>query len=323
MAVLVGIDEAGYGPLLGPLVVSAASFSIPDDLLKADLWKVLDGAVGKTKRNLAGRLLITDSKKAHTKASGVTHLRRGVLAALGSLADKPEFSENAHHLLNTLCPECSKRLTDYPWYEKLAVQSLEADGRDIEIASGVLSRALADNGMALSGVSSRCLDVGYYNSQVDKVKNKSNVLFTALCGLILDELNKAPEGEVVQVIVDRQGGRINYANPLMRMFPGMALTIIRQSPELSSYEMVGHGKKMRLHFTMKADLHFLPVSLASMTSKYVREVLIESLNNYFQGFCPEIKRTAGYWQDGQRFIKDIESNISGLKYDAAMLIRQR
>jgi len=323
MAVLVGIDEAGYGPLLGPLVVSSASFSIPDDMLKADLWKVLEHAVGKTKRNLSGRILITDSKKAHTKASGVTHLRRGVLAALGCASEKGDFSNNARQLLDRLCPQCSQRLCNYPWYEKLDELSLEADNSDIEIASGVLKKALNNSDMALSGVRSRCLDVGYYNSQVDKVKNKSNVLFTALCGLILDELNKAPKGEALQVIVDRQGGRINYANPLMRMFPGMELTIIKQSAELSSYEMVGGGRKMRIHFTMKADLHFLPVSLASMTSKYVREVLIESLNNYFLGFCPEIKRTAGYWQDGQRFIKDIDSKISGLNYDRDKLVRQR
>lgn len=71
MAVLVGIDEAGYGPLLGPLVVSSAAFSMPEELLKADHWKVLSRAVGREKKGLAGRLVITDSKKAYSRAAGV------------------------------------------------------------------------------------------------------------------------------------------------------------------------------------------------------------------------------------------------------------
>ena len=110
----------------------------------------------------------------------------------------------------------------------------------------------------------------------------------------------------------------------MRMFPGMELTILLESEEMSSYEMVdGGGKKMRLHFTMKADQHFLPVSLASMVSKYVREVMMDSINNYFQGFCPDIKRTAGYWQDGQRFVKDIAAMAPEFEYDPAVFVRTR
>ncbi|MHC5117167.1 MAG: ribonuclease HII, partial [Planctomycetota bacterium] len=35
MALLVGIDEAGYGPLLGPLVVSAVALKVPEGLLRA------------------------------------------------------------------------------------------------------------------------------------------------------------------------------------------------------------------------------------------------------------------------------------------------
>ncbi|MHC5213685.1 MAG: hypothetical protein ACYSOO_03740, partial [Planctomycetota bacterium] len=67
MALLVGIDEAGYGPLLGPLVVSAVALEVPEGLLRADLWEVLAKAVSAQKRGLAGRLLIADSKKAYNR----------------------------------------------------------------------------------------------------------------------------------------------------------------------------------------------------------------------------------------------------------------
>ncbi len=72
-----------------------------------------------------------------------------------------------------------------------------------------------------------------------------------------------------------------------------------------------------------ADDEFLPVSLASMACKYLREVLVENINNYFLSFNPSIKPTAGYWKDGLRFIKDIETHIPNIKYDINQLIRCR
>ena len=82
MVILAGIDEAGYGPLLGPLVVSVAALEMPAELLRADLWDHLSKAVAKDKKGFNGRLLITDSKKAYTPSSGIAHLRRTVLSSL-------------------------------------------------------------------------------------------------------------------------------------------------------------------------------------------------------------------------------------------------
>ena len=63
MAIVVGIDEAGYGPLLGPLVVSVAAFELPAEDVDADLWQRLAGTVTPTPRKRPGTLAIGDSKK--------------------------------------------------------------------------------------------------------------------------------------------------------------------------------------------------------------------------------------------------------------------
>jgi hypothetical protein len=322
MAILVGIDEAGYGPLLGPLVVSATAFQIPDDLLRGDHWTILKNAVGDHKKGLSGRILIADSKKAYTRSSGIGHLRKTVLTVLSCLRNSQDPLENIAALIDRLDPQCSIRLKEYPWYQQLQSHSLGHDASDIQIAGTVFDHTLSDNNMKLLAIQSRCLDVQYYNRHVERVRNKSRVLFTELCSLVLETLKLAQRpAETIQIVVDRQGGRINYQNELLRMFGGFGLTVIRQDPAMSSYELSGNGKTMRIHFCMKADTKYLPVALASMVSKYLREVLMEALNSYFCGLCDDLKPTAGYWQDGRRFITDINKVIPKIEYDQKRLIR--
>jgi ribonuclease HII len=88
MAWRVGIDEAGYGPNLGPLVMSAVVCGVPEEHAQASLWKVLKTAVRKSGGRGAAKLPVDDSKKIYSTARGLADLERSVLAILtGSLAD--------------------------------------------------------------------------------------------------------------------------------------------------------------------------------------------------------------------------------------------
>ncbi|MBE0534751.1 MAG: hypothetical protein IH624_03715 [Phycisphaerae bacterium] len=326
MAIVVGIDEAGYGPLLGPLVVSSVAFSMPEELLRADHWKVLSRAVAREKKNLAGRLLVADSKKAYTRATGLEHLRRTTLAHLYAMDRCPEVPQSAGPLLALLNCPCGDGLAEYAWYKSFPEKNLGGDRAAIEIASAVLANTLAAEGMKIVDMTCRVLDVGHYNRMVDVVKNKAGVLFTTVAGLINDAFCNGygigPDG-MLQIIVDRQGGRDNYVPVLRKMFGELDLRVIRQDDRLCSYELTGRGKAMRLHFAVKADDRHLPVALASMVSKYVRELFVESLNSYFVERCTGLKPTAGYWTDGLRFVKDLESHKPQITYDPQKLIRQR
>ena len=327
MAILAGIDEAGYGPLLGPLVVSGVAFSIPQNLLKADLWQVLQKAVSRDKKKLAGRLLVNDSKKAYSRTSGTYHLQRTVLSVIETLnrdnSDQSAIPQTTEEVIQWLSPSCYQYLAEYPWYQKLNQAPLPPSD-DISIASGVLERVLAQNGMRLLWMQSRFLEACHYNLRIDKIKNKSRVLFIELCSLVHYIFNNFQDDDSpMQFLIDRQGGRTQYHLELMKMFPEMELTVLAESDTLSSYEMT-HGKKtMRLHFAIGADSKFLAVSLASMASKWIRELLMEEFNRYFIGLCPGIKPTAGYWQDGQRFIADLHNTPLGKKIDQTKLIRAK
>jgi ribonuclease HII len=319
MAVLVGIDEAGFGPILGPLVVSSAAFRVPNSLLAADLWKVLRRSVSSKRRHLVGRLLIADSKVAHNKSQGVKNLERTVLACLRCLDKQPT---TLSQLIELLCPDCLQRLANYPWYEDLLPQIALANDQDKAIASCALADDMAANGVELLELRSCCLDVAFYNQMVNTVKNKARVLFTTTSQLIQHACDTAHD-EDVQIIVDRQGGRVRYRKSLLRMFPYVELRILRESPHSSSYELTCESKVMRLHFVVDADERFLPVSLASMASKYVRELLVRCINRYFAGFHADLRPTAGYWKDGLRFINDLKQHIPNVTYDSTQLIRCR
>ena len=224
--------------------------------------------------------------------------------------------------MELLCPSCLERLSAYPWYQDAGNHCLSADAGDRGIASTVLADDMALNGIELLCMESYCLDVGYYNKMVASVRNKANVLFSATCRLIKSAFDKF-EGDDLQIVVDRQGGRIHYRKHLQRMFDHTEMKILCETPADSSYEMRAGGKSMRLHFVVGADGRFLPVSLASMVSKYLRELLVHNMNHYFIGFHSDLKPTAGYWKDGLRFIEDVKINIPSLKIDMEQLVRSR
>jgi ribonuclease HII len=319
MAVLAGIDEAGFGPLLGPLVVSSATFSLPDNSLEADLWQLLQKSVGLTRKHLAGRLLINDSKKAYNKSLGIKHLQRTVLTCCRCLDKNPA---TLAELINFLCPDSLERLMDYPWHKTITDYQILSGPADITIASSVFRDDMAANEIKLLDIKSRCLDVAYYNKMVSDVKNKSSVLFSATSQLIKRAWDSFGS-ENLQILIDKLGGRVHYRKNLQLMFPDAELKILRQTDTISSYQLQSDSKTMRLHFVVGADRKFLPVSLASMVSKYLRELLVDSMNRYFLSFCTGLKPTAGYWKDGLRFVEDLKRDFPHVQYDSNQLVRCR
>ena len=260
MAILAGIDEAGFGPILGPLVVSSAVFSLPDEQLSKSLWQILRKSAGIKKSHLAGRLLITDSKKAFTQSLGIGHIQRTTLACLKCLAKEPA---TLLQLLSYLCPTYIQHLQAYPWYSRITDYRLGFDSEDIAIASSVFANDLAENCLGLVDMRSVCLDVEQYNNMVAAVKNKSNVLFSITAQLIQAAWDNCADDDL-HIIIDRQGGRSHYRRNLQLMFEGMELAILKETDKVSSYQLMKGKRKMTLHFVVAADKKYLPVSLASM-----------------------------------------------------------
>src|ERR1700730_15953364 len=112
---IIGVDEAGYGPNLGPLVMTAAACQVPDLLVNESLWRVLRRAVRRRVGDNESRLLIQDSKIVYSPARGLGDLEMGVIAALSSWRTMADASSAA--LLDQLCPAHHPHVRLEPWYK--------------------------------------------------------------------------------------------------------------------------------------------------------------------------------------------------------------
>ena len=113
MAFLIGLDEAGYGPTLGPLVVAATSFRFeeagsPDP---GDLWTLLSRSVTRQPRRGDRRIPIADSKVIFSPHKGLSNLEEAVLAA--TLASRPVPTASLPGLLGL---DAVEEDSQYPWY---------------------------------------------------------------------------------------------------------------------------------------------------------------------------------------------------------------
>ena len=76
-------------------------------------------------------------------------------------------------------------------------------------------------------------------------------------------------------------------------------------------------------FLRKGRVQCLPVAAASMLSKYLREMLMRRFNAFWKIHVPDLTPTAGYYNDGLRFLRDIQAKRSEMQIVDDFLVRSR
>ena len=314
-AVVVGIDEAGYGPLLGPLVASAVAFDVPTPVLKAlpdaaagpDLWSLLRASVTAKASRRDPRLAVADSKKLHGKGGdgvkAITLLERGALAFI-SLAGQPP--DTLQSLLERLCPAAGELLADHPWYRSIDLAlPVAAGASEIALQRNSLAADLSSTGLRFRGAWVEVLPERHFNDRVQATHNKAVVLF-GLTGRLMQRVADSLGQRPLRIWIDRQGGRTGYRRPLMRAFEDAQLEVLEEGKDRSGYLLNFSSASWSVRFVTSGETHHLPIALASMFSKYVRELLMICFNRYWAACVPGLRPTAGYYQDGKRFLADID-----------------
>jgi hypothetical protein len=305
-----GIDEAGYGPMLGPLCVGMAVFRVSDWAPgdpAPDLWDRLAPAVVRTPKEAAkGGVPVGDSKKLKLSNQSatrhpLTHLERGVLALLGARDGDPPAADA--DLFTTL----GARIGDGPWYagDPGPLPCAGTAGM-IRIDAAQVRAAMARAGIELVALRVLVYDEPGFNRMLAEKRSKAAVVEAGLEAHLCAARDAAAGGtDALRVVADRQSGRTRYGGVLGRVFGSVEPD--EESARASRYRVDGeHG--VILHSEAE-DAH-LPVALASMAAKLVRELAMARFNRYWGARVPELKPTAGYVQDARRWLGDVKGVIS-------------
>jgi len=323
MAYLIGTDEAGYGPNLGPLVISGSVWQVDDGVRSEDLYGLLEGAVAAALRELGtggdGRCAIADSKRVYAPGGGLKQLERTLWAAWAQIGRVPGTWREAWSLH---APGSDAALCAVPWYAGYdAPLPADAAPGELRAPAGRLRECLAAAGVRLVGVSSRAVFPETFNGLVERFGTKGAALTHQTLDLA-SGLMRSLDGGPVAVVCDKHGGRNRYVDALAEHFPDALVEIYGEGRAQSVYRFGPAGRRVEFRFQSRGESH-LPAALASMQSKYLRELAMRAFNAFWCRHVPGLKPTAGYPQDAKRFRHDIAHKLGELKIAEAMLWRAR
>ncbi len=319
MVLWAGIDEAGYGPLLGPLVVAGTAFSLDHAPREGQLWDMLEDSLVPEPTRADGRLVVNDSKKVYTPSRGVRLLEEGVLSFFTQMNPLPT---SVGDFMNVLLPPDVPLEDGTPWTQDVASSSLPVRSNASAIASksAVLEKTLRQNNLTFSGARAVVVLPTEYNSIIRQTRNKARLLWQK-CGMLLQMLWNRSKGGKCYVLIDRHGGRQHYRKQLRDSFPNARLTVQREGDSGSVYTLADPDHFMWLAFKSDGDQHALPTALGSMVAKYTRELYMQTFNEYWTSRVEGIKPTAGYAQDAHRFLEDIGEALQQNDIDRTTLVR--
>ena len=338
-AYLIGTDEAGYGPNLGPLVISATVWQVPDGVRSEELYRVLGSCVarspGRVAQNGSTSVAIGDSKVLYQPAAGLRHLERGVLAALALVDRRPTTWRGVWDALvsgewRVASGEClpwrlsplTSPLSTLAWYADYdAPIPLDADPAETESAALMLSEGLAAAGVELLELCSRPVFADEFNRLADHYGSKGAALSHATLELVR-ALVEPLEAGPISIVCDKHGGRNRYHRLLAEHFPERLIEIHGESRARSVYRFGPERRRIEIRFQTKAESH-LPAALASMASKYLRELAMRALNDFWCRRVDGLHPTAGYPQDAKRFKAEIAALQAELAIEDRLLWRTR
>lgn len=347
MSYLVGTDEAGYGPNLGPLVVSASVWEVPGATAGSpdkaestdgqagrgprqdeeeeprgadDLYAALAGAIAPSAAGVSPtRIAVADSKRLYTPGGTLRHLERGVLAALAVLG-RPVA--RCHEAWAALDPGSQPARRELPWQadydEPLPI---DAEAGEISDLARSLARELKSADVQLIDLQSRAVFPRSFNRLVARFDSKGQALSHVTLSLVAELLRALPEGPV-HVICDKHGGRNRYG-PLIAEYLWDGLAEVREEGRLASrYRFGPPRRRVEIAFCAKGEA-WLPAALASMASKYLRELAMRAMNAFWLARIEGLRPTAGYPLDAARFRADVAAVQSALGIDDDLFWRSR
>lgn len=274
--IVVGVDENGLGPLLGPLVATAVTIEVDSyDAAKLRRRGLRLGIHDSKQTSGFGHMAWTEALSLALLERLTGHLPESFDDLLAAVSLDPVAT------LREPCPEstraqCWSADLVLPVFDgdieagRLALQKLSRSGVEVTRArsalacAGVLNRAFASGGTRVS------TDLGLFERLLLDVRAQQSTDVLALCGMV--------------------GGIRDYP-AYFTHFPVHSVAEAKHSKRVRAYNVQGLGD---VRFVIDGDALHLPVGLASMIGKYVRELAMERHNRFYRTQDPSLTTGSGY-----------------------------
>jgi len=326
MTLVIGTDEAGYGPNLGPLVIGATAWQVDAAAERAET--VMEEAVREALAAAETPIVWRDSKEVYRGGAGRDLLLHSALAAIGMAHGwAPRSWQDLAAMLHHIAPAAGDASPE--WRALAGVSLLDDDETAAVMADAErLTQRLAGRGVRLCSIRCRCVYPGTFNRLIDSGLNKSDILSRetlALAAGLAAELGTADAPTLIWC--DRHGGRKRYAGVIAAAF-GVQAEPLEETPHCSAYRLGGSGlfagppaTETLLEFSVQGERR-PPVAVASLTAKSVRELAMEQFNRFWCAHQPNLAPTAGYPVDAARWRDEAAPALERLGVAPAQVWRQ-
>jgi len=285
---VLGVDENGMGPRLGPLVSTGIVLEVRSYRPEPLYARGLELGVGDSKATSAfGKM---------ARAEGLT------LALVEQLVGRAPTS--ADLLLGDLGLDGPLTLrAQCPTGESVtqcwgAPLRLPAFGGSVEEGRTIV-RGLARSRVRVRRVRTAVACAGHLNRALDDGTNKLRVDLGLFERLILDA--RASSTEDLRAICGMVGGLRRYAESFTHL-GARGVETVGEEKGASVYRVPSVGT---VSFEVKADARHLPVALASMVGKYVREIAMARINRFYGERIEGLPKASGYHDPvTRRFVEE-------------------
>jgi hypothetical protein len=316
---IIGTDEAGFGPTLGPLVIVATAWNAPSGSFpKDDFRRMSAGLPWDGEPPIA----LIDSKQLHQRQ--VAQPLRRLELAIEWLLPEPRPIDSMGALLESLGGTFVEPIGRYRGASALPgeLYPLTLTGEERRWIRRAKEHWKDAGGPTCVSVATQLVEPHAFNEGCSVHGNKASLLSVTTLGLVRTLHADLPGHAECLVISDRHGGRQRYGGLLQQRWPGYVMQVEHESPVVSRYRLRSNHGEVAWQFLVGGEAS-PPVAAASIIAKYIRERWMLVFNEQWRQYLPTLRPTAGYPVDARRFLSEIDATLHRLGIAQEEIARQR